>query len=86
MSDPPKTNILLGIMIRLTDELLVKCHMMSDYNLSFWKNRYQGCNIYLYCDEHAVGQQSTVRRLFTAVAMQRNNGSDQRFLCGPFRQ
>jgi hypothetical protein len=28
---------------------------------------------------------STVRRLFTAVAMQRNNGSDQRFLCGPFR-
>jgi hypothetical protein len=37
-----------------------------------------------YCDVHAVGQQSTVRRLFTAVAMQRNNGSDQRFLCGPF--
>jgi hypothetical protein len=28
---------------------------------------------------HAVGQQSTVRRLFTAVAMQHNNGSDQRF-------
>jgi hypothetical protein len=26
-----------------------------------------------YCDEHAVGQQSTARRLFTAVAMQRNN-------------
>jgi hypothetical protein len=40
---------------------------------------------YYYCDVHAVGQQSTVRRLFTAVAMQRNNGSDQRFLCGPFR-
>jgi hypothetical protein len=38
-----------------------------------------------YCDVHAIGQQSTVRRLFTAVAMQRNNGSDQRFLCGPFR-
>jgi hypothetical protein len=37
------------------------------------------------CDVHAVGQQSTVRRLFTAVAMQRNNGSDQRFICGPFR-
>jgi hypothetical protein len=39
----------------------------------------------IYCDVHAVGQQSTVRRLFTAVAMQRNNGNDQRFLCGPFR-
>jgi hypothetical protein len=38
-----------------------------------------------YCDVHAVGQQSTVRRLFTAVAMQRNNGSDQHFLCGPFQ-
>jgi hypothetical protein len=26
-----------------------------------------------YCDVHAVGQQSTVRGLFTAVAMQQNN-------------
>jgi hypothetical protein len=38
-----------------------------------------------YCDVHAVGQQSTARRLFTAVAMHRNNGSDQHFLCGPFQ-
>jgi hypothetical protein len=30
----------------------------------------------MYCDVQAAGQQSTVRRLFTAVAMQRNNGSD----------
>jgi hypothetical protein len=29
-----------------------------------------------YCDVQAAGQQSTVRRLFTAVAMQRNNGKD----------
>jgi hypothetical protein len=33
----------------------------------------------IYCDVHAVG------RLFTAVAMQRNDGSDQRFPCGPFQ-
>jgi hypothetical protein len=39
----------------------------------------------LYCDMHAVGQQSTVETLFIAVAKQRYNGSDQRFLCGPFR-
>jgi hypothetical protein len=38
-----------------------------------------------YCDVQAAGQQSTVRRLFTAVAMQRNNGSDQGFPCGPFQ-
>jgi hypothetical protein len=31
---------------------------------------------------HAVGQQSTVETLFITVAKQRNNGSDQRFLCG----
>jgi hypothetical protein len=31
---------------------------------------------HIYCDVQAAGQQSTVRRLFTAVAMQRNNGSD----------
>jgi hypothetical protein len=29
--------------------------------------------IHLYCDVHAGGQQSTARRLFTAVAMKRNN-------------
>jgi hypothetical protein len=32
----------------------------------------------------AVGQQSTVETLFITVPKQRNNGSDQRFLCGPF--
>jgi hypothetical protein len=32
-----------------------------------------------YCDEHAVGQQSTVETLFITVAKQRNNGSDQVF-------
>jgi hypothetical protein len=32
---------------------------------------------------HAVGQQSTVETLFITVA-QRNNGTDQRFLWGPF--
>jgi hypothetical protein len=32
-----------------------------------------------YCDVHAVGH------LFTAVAMQRNNEGDRRFLCGPFQ-
>jgi hypothetical protein len=37
------------------------------------------CVVYNYCDVHAVG------RLFTAVAMQRNNGRDQRFPCGPFQ-
>jgi hypothetical protein len=31
---------------------------------------------------HAVGQQLTVETLFITVAKQRNNGSDQRFLCG----
>jgi hypothetical protein len=31
---------------------------------------------------HAVGQQSPVETLFVTVAKQRNNGSDQRFLCG----
>jgi hypothetical protein len=35
-----------------------------------------------YCDTHAVGQQSTVETLCITVAKQRNNGSDQRFLCG----
>jgi hypothetical protein len=39
----------------------------------------------IYCDMHAVGQQSTVETLFITVAKQRNNGSDQRFLWGPFR-
>jgi hypothetical protein len=39
---------------------------------------------YTYCDMHAVGQQSTAETLFITVAKQRNNGSDQRFLCGPF--
>jgi hypothetical protein len=38
--------------------------------------------IHKYCDMHAVGQQSTVETLFITVAQQRNNGSDQRFLCG----
>jgi hypothetical protein len=38
----------------------------------------------MYCDEHAVGQQSTVETLFVTVAKQRNNGSDQCFLWGPF--
>jgi hypothetical protein len=33
---------------------------------------------------HAVGQQSTVETLLITVAKQRNNGSDQRFLWGPF--
>jgi hypothetical protein len=42
-------------------------------------------NIKNYFDVHAIGQQSTIRRLFTAVAMQRNNGTDQRFLWGPSR-
>jgi phage-related minor tail protein len=37
------------------------------------------------CDMHAVGQESTVETLFITVAKQRNNGSDQRFLWGPFR-
>jgi hypothetical protein len=37
-----------------------------------------------YCGMHAVSQQSTVETLFITVAKQRNNGSDQRFLCGPF--
>jgi hypothetical protein len=32
----------------------------------------------------ATNQQSTVETLFITVAKQRNNGSDQRFLCGPF--
>jgi hypothetical protein len=31
---------------------------------------------------HAVGQQSTVETLCITVAKQRNNGSDQGFLCG----
>jgi hypothetical protein len=39
-------------------------------------------HIVLYCDMHAVGQQSTVETLFITVAKQRNNGSDQRFLWG----
>jgi hypothetical protein len=34
---------------------------------------------------HAVGQQSTVETLLITAAKQRNNGSDQRFLCGLFR-
>jgi hypothetical protein len=38
-----------------------------------------------YCYMHAVGQQSTVETLFITVAKQRNNGSDQRFLCALFR-
>jgi hypothetical protein len=36
----------------------------------------------MYCDMRAVGQQSTVETLFITVAEQRNNGRDQRFLCG----
>jgi hypothetical protein len=31
---------------------------------------------------HAVGQQATVETLCITLAKQRNNGSDQRFLCG----
>jgi hypothetical protein len=31
---------------------------------------------------YTVGQQSAVETLFITVAKQRNNGSDQRFLCG----
>jgi hypothetical protein len=42
-------------------------------------------NSHIYCDMHAVGQQSTVETLFITISKQRNNGSDQRFLCGPFR-
>jgi hypothetical protein len=38
----------------------------------------------LYCDMHAVGQQSTVETFCITVAKQRNNGSDQSFLCGSF--
>jgi hypothetical protein len=47
----------------------------------------------MYCNMHArlrqllsngPRSQSTVETLFITVAKQRNNGSDQRFLSGPF--
>jgi hypothetical protein len=34
---------------------------------------------------HARRRSSTVETLFITIAKQRNNGSDQRFLWGPFR-
>jgi hypothetical protein len=51
------------------------------------RGNYQKLKLFLkmYCDMHAVGQQSTVETLFITVTKQRNNGSDQRFLGGPFR-
>jgi hypothetical protein len=38
----------------------------------------------VYCDMHAIGQQSIVETLFITVAKQGNNRSDQCFLCGLF--
>jgi hypothetical protein len=38
-----------------------------------------------YCDVHTVGQQSNRRRALPSNQQPRNNGSDQRFLCGLFR-
>jgi hypothetical protein len=50
--------------------------------LSYWTLPETDETWYIYCDMHAVGQQSTVETLFITVAKQRNNKSDQRFLWG----
>jgi hypothetical protein len=57
----------------------------STENVMYFISHHFCFKYHLHCDVHDVGQKSTVRRLFTAVAMQRNNGRDQRFLCSPFR-
>jgi hypothetical protein len=60
-----------GVALYRTDYCSTDIHMATLYKI--------------YCDMHAVSQQSTVETLFITVAKQRNNGGGQRFLCGPFR-